>query len=381
MAMHREDNFPCDICNRTFSCKSSRAEHRRSHSATAGDLPPLRFEEEEMDKLPLTPSQGEYRCGVCHQCFKDPQDNMMTHRKKCQVKITMSGVDSGALQQNLPGKESEGQRQPQEEGGNWGVMSLPSVLPRRVTCECGAGFTSPKLLLEHLQKHAQESYTCPTCGETVASWADYEVHLQIHMHPHNHLYKGMQPQRSQPLLLRFQQPSPAKSVPQPPLKQPHPTQPRLKQPHPTPFPNAAKRQLRIVCMRCNNTFSNRCNLRKHITLNRCKGGRIAGPPKSSHCSRCNTHFPSIISLVFHQRSGNCKLAVKPVRCNICLRWFGTDDALQKHLATHKQSQTVHCDICQGTYSSLKSLKNHRRKVHRIMAEHNAVTLAVSKQGN
>lgn len=73
MAMHREDNFPCDICNRTFSCKSSRAEHRRSHSATAGDLPPLRFEEEEMDKLPLTPSQGEYRCGVCHQCFKDPQ--------------------------------------------------------------------------------------------------------------------------------------------------------------------------------------------------------------------------------------------------------------------------------------------------------------------
>ena len=75
MAMHREDNFPCDICSCTFSCKSSRAEHRKSHSAAAGDLPPLTFEEEEMDNLPLAQltSQPKYRCGVCHECFKDPK--------------------------------------------------------------------------------------------------------------------------------------------------------------------------------------------------------------------------------------------------------------------------------------------------------------------
>ncbi|CAL8339173.1 zinc finger protein 1035 [Gadus morhua] len=75
MAMHREDNFPCDICNRTFSCKSSRAEHRKSHSVASGDLPPLIFEE-EVDNLTLAPftSQQNYRCGVCHQCFEDPKE-------------------------------------------------------------------------------------------------------------------------------------------------------------------------------------------------------------------------------------------------------------------------------------------------------------------
>ncbi|KAG7277196.1 hypothetical protein CRUP_021736 [Coryphaenoides rupestris] len=332
------------------------------------------------------------------------KDNMVTHRKKCQVKRAMSGLDGITQQHSVPGgttKEPEMQRQqqPQDNRSNWGVMSLPSVLPRRVTCECGACFTSPKLLLDHLQKHAQESYTCPTCGETVASWADYEVHLQIHMHPHNQLYKGLQPQRSQPLLLRFQQPSSPLKQPHSQLKQPHPTltqpHPTLTQPHPTltqphstlTQPHPGKKQ-RIVCTRCNNTFSNRCNLRKHLSLNRCKGGRVTLPPKAGHCSRCNTHFPSIISLVFHQRSGACKLAVKPVRCNVCLRWFGTEDGLQKHLLTHKRPQThkppqtFPCDICQGMYSSLESLKNHRRKVHRIMAGgKDAVALAVPKQEN
>ncbi|KAK0152773.1 Zinc finger and SCAN domain-containing protein 2 [Merluccius polli] len=367
--------YPCNKCQKTYSRPSTLRRHLRLCGFRPHGIVMAQHQNSKVNNILGDISQFAskvkpvFNCVFCGKSF-NRKDNMVTHRKKCQVKRAMPGMDSAALQQNLPGKESEGQRQqPQDESANWGVMSLPSVLPRRVTCECGAGFTSPKLLLEHLQKHAQESYTCPTCGETVASWADYEVHLQIHMHPHNHLYKGLQPQRSQPLLLRFQQPVPSKSVPQSPPKQ---------QPPPTQLPNPLKKQQRIVCMRCNNTFSNRCNLRKHISLNRCKGGRVTVPPKGSHCSRCNTHFPSIISLVFHQRSGACKLAVKPVRCNICLRWFGTEDGLQKHVLTHnKQSQTFHCDVCQGTYSSLKSLKNHRRKIHRIMAGGgpDAVTLA------
>uniref|UniRef100_A0A8B9JT93 C2H2-type domain-containing protein n=1 Tax=Astyanax mexicanus TaxID=7994 RepID=A0A8B9JT93_ASTMX len=30
MLTHRDENFPCDLCDKTFSCKSSRAEHRKS---------------------------------------------------------------------------------------------------------------------------------------------------------------------------------------------------------------------------------------------------------------------------------------------------------------------------------------------------------------
>ncbi|KAM4601208.1 uncharacterized protein ACJ7VT_021005 [Polymixia lowei] len=357
--------YPCNRCQKTYSRSSTLRRHLRlcgfrphGFGATPQSCSKLKH---ILGAVPpyANKIRPMFDCFFCGRTF-NRKDNMVAHHKRCQLKRTMSGTDSGTLQQSFSGSASEGQTQ-QDDGGNWGIMSLPSVLPRRVTCECGAGFTSPRLLLEHLQKHAQESYTCPTCGETVSSWADYEVHLQIHMHPNHQLYKGLQPQRSQPLLLRFQQ--------QPPKQQPSQSshQVPVKQPCAVQLSNPKKKQQRIACTRCNNTFSTRCSLRRHISLNRCKGGRITSPPKTNHCSRCNSDFPNTISLLFHQRSGVCKPAIKPVRCPVCVRWFGTVDGLQKHLLTHRQSESYHCDVCQGTYPNLKSLKNHRRRVHRIMA--------------
>ncbi|XP_071326749.1 zinc finger protein 616 [Trachinotus anak] len=356
--------YPCNRCQKTYS----RASTLRRHLRLCG------FRPRSLGTVTQSGSQGAlslnansvkpmFACFVCGKTF-NRKDNMMVHSKKCQLQRTMADADKGTGQQSLSGNAADCQTQ-EDDGGNWGIMSLPSVLPRRVTCECGVGFTSPRLLLEHLQKHAQESYTCPTCGETVSSWADYEVHLQIHMHPHHQLLKGLQPQRSQPLLLRFQQQpaqqQPPQSVHQPPQKQPHSEQ----------LPNPTKKQQRIVCTRCGNTFATRCSLRRHISWNRCKGGRLTNLPtnalKTYHCSRCNSDFPNTISLTFHQRSGACKPAIKPVRCPVCLRWFSTVDGLQKHLLTHKQSESYRCDVCQGTYPNLKSLKNHRRRIHRIMA--------------
>lgn len=353
--------YPCNRCQKTYS----RASTLRRHLRLCGFRPrgPGTVGSQGATPLNANTMKPMFACFVCGKTF-NRKDNMMVHRKKCQLQRTMTDVDRGTMQQSVSGSATDCQTQ-EDDGSNWGIMSLPSVLPRRVTCECGVGFTSPRLLLEHLQKHAQESYTCPTCGETVNSWADYEVHLQIHMHPHHQLLKGIQPQRSQPLLLRFQQQRPqqqsSQSVHQPPQKQPHPEQ----------LPNPTKKQQRIVCTRCGNTFATRCSLRRHISWNRCKGGRAinppTNPPKTYHCSHCNSDFPNTISLIFHQRSGACKPAIKPVRCPVCLRWFGTVDGLQKHLLTHKQSESYRCDVCQGTYPNLKSLKNHRRRIHRIMA--------------
>ncbi|XP_049902854.1 uncharacterized protein im:7147486 [Epinephelus moara] len=358
--------YPCNRCQKTYSRPSTLRRHLRLCGFRPRGLGTVAQSGGQGASL-LTANNIKpmFACFVCGKTF-NRKDNMMVHRKKCQLQRTMTDggqVERGTVQQSMSGNATDSQTK-EDDGGNWGIMSLPSVLPRRVTCECGVGFTSPRLLLEHLQKHAQESYTCPTCGETVSSWADYEVHLQIHMHPHHQLLKGLQPQRSQPLLLRFQQ--------QPPPQQPPPPvhQPPQKQPRTEPPPNPAKKQQRIVCSRCGNTFSTRCSLRRHISWNRCKGVRAtnpANPPKTYHCSHCNSDFPNTISLMFHQRSGACKPAIKPVRCPVCLRWFGTMDGLQKHLLTHKQSESYRCDVCQGTYPNLKSLKNHRRRIHRIMA--------------
>ncbi|XP_059194447.1 uncharacterized protein im:7147486 [Centropristis striata] len=361
--------YPCNRCQKTYSRPST----LRRHLRLCGFRPRVSGGAAQtggQGAMPLTANNVKpmFACFVCGRNF-NRKDNMMVHRKKCQLQRTLNDggqVDRGAVQQSLPGNAADG-KTIEDDGGNWGIMSLPSVLPRRVTCECGVGFTSPRLLLEHLQKHAQESYTCPTCGETVNSWADYEIHLQIHMHPHHQLLKGLQPQRSQPLLLRFQQ-QPPQQQPQQPPQSVHP--PPQKQPRTEQLQTSTKKQ-RIVCTRCGNTFSTRCSLRRHLSWNRCKGVRAANPanpPKTYHCSHCNSDFPNTISLMFHQRSGACKPAIKPVRCPVCLRWFGTMDGLQKHLLTHKQScESYRCDVCQGTYPNLKSLKNHRRRIHRIMA--------------
>ncbi|XP_026149228.1 zinc finger protein 226 [Mastacembelus armatus] len=360
--------YPCNRCQKTYS----RADTLRRHLRLCGFRPRVLGTVAQSGSQGASPLNANnmkpvFACFVCGKTF-NRKDNMMVHRKKCQLQRSVVDVNRGTVQQSLSGNSTESQSQ-EDEGGNWGIMSLPSVLPRRVTCECGVGFTSPRLLLEHLQKHAQESYTCPTCGETVSSWADYEVHLQIHMHPHHQLLKVLQPQRSQPLLLRFQQPPQQKPVQQKPSQSVH--QPLQKQPCPDQLPNAPKKQQRAVCTRCGNTFATRCSLRKHISWNRCKGGRVTNPPtnppKTFHCSHCNTDFTNTISLIFHQRSGACKPAIKPVRCPVCLRWFGTMSGLQKHLLSHKQSESYRCDVCQGTYPNLKSLKNHRRRIHRILA--------------
>lgn len=359
--------FPCNRCQKTYSRPSTLNRHLR----LCGFVP----------NAPVTDSFGAstlsasamkpmFPCSVCGRSF-NRKDNMMTHKKRCQLRHSNNGANTGLALASVTSSGMDSQT-PQDDSSAWGIMSLPSVLPRRVTCECGVGFTSPRLLLEHLQKHAQESYTCPTCGETVNSWADYEVHLQIHMHPHNQLLNILQPQKSQPLLICLQQQQ----------QQPRPqqqTSPTLSKAPQNPsvslekLTSPARKQQRITCMRCNSAFAAHSSLRRHLALNRCRGARPTNPPtnlpKTHRCSHCNCTFHNTIGLLFHQRSGTCKpAAIKPVRCPSCPRWFGTVDGLQKHLLTHKKKaeSSHHCDICQGTYPSLKSLKIHRRRIHRIL---------------
>ncbi|XP_019741727.1 zinc finger protein 1035 isoform X3 [Hippocampus comes] len=349
--------YPCPRCQKTYSRPSTLARHLRLCGFRPRGAAPVSHSANYGGGVQNSITKQMFPCSVCGRNF-NRKDNMMVHKRRCQLQ---RAATREPLQQHLP---AGAKGSPDNDANNWGIMSLPSVLPRRVTCECGFGFTSPRLLLEHLQKHAQESYTCPTCGETVNSWADYEVHLQIHMHPHHQLRKGLQAQRSQPLVLRIQQQPPQQpQQPQPPpplpVRQPSPKEP-------VPERSNVNKKQRVICTRCGNTFATRCSLRRHLSWDRCKGGRPQNTPKSYRCSRCSSEFPNMVSLLFHQRSGACKPPIKPVRCPVCLRWFGTVDGLQKHLLTHKQSETHRCDICQCSYPSLKSLKTHRKRVHNVM---------------
>ncbi|XP_048880215.1 uncharacterized protein LOC125748293 [Brienomyrus brachyistius] len=193
-------------------------------------------------------------------------------------------------------------------GDSWGIMSLPPVLPRKVTCECGSVFTSSRQLFEHLQMHAQESYICPTCGKNLHSWMSYEAHLHTHK--------------------------------------------------------------RSVCPKCQQSFSQHSSLVRHLNKNRCKADGIMG--NKFLCPSCGVEFLTCSRLKLHMHYCASTPSSKPVVCPVCTHSFSSNKELQKHLITHSHTQAFRCHICQRSYPSLKSLKNHKRKVHRLMFTKNSV---------
>ena len=82
MITHRDENFPCALCDETFSCKVSRAEHRKIHTEEQEEeLPPLIPPAKQTSPPHRTsdsPSlnnaqQYKYRCGICQVRFQDPE--------------------------------------------------------------------------------------------------------------------------------------------------------------------------------------------------------------------------------------------------------------------------------------------------------------------
>uniref|UniRef100_A0AAV2MDR3 C2H2-type domain-containing protein n=1 Tax=Knipowitschia caucasica TaxID=637954 RepID=A0AAV2MDR3_KNICA len=195
--------YICD-CGEEFSDFSVMMEHKRSHVSeeqetqklhndevnTLSDSTVAPTEKDDGEKAPaaaVAAANANAAVGTS-ACELPPSKNTGENADKKESAVQVEGNSSqsvGVGTKSIKVEDTSDQEYENE---------------LRVTCECGMGFTSPKLLLEHLQKHAQESYTCPTCGVTVNSWADYEIHLQLHMHPQHH-------KRPQPLLLRIKQPT------------------------------------------------------------------------------------------------------------------------------------------------------------------------------
>uniref|UniRef100_A0A8C2HEF5 C2H2-type domain-containing protein n=1 Tax=Cyprinus carpio TaxID=7962 RepID=A0A8C2HEF5_CYPCA len=390
--------FVCNGCQRSYSRLFTLKEHLRMCEAR----------ELKLQNFTSSNTAGPIKRFPCPQCgkFFSRKDNMNSHRKKCHATNTNSAVSNRTVefktpvaQENLfvlsPSTENQAVRQEStpntSSNRNWGIMSLPSVLPRRVTCECGASFTCPRLLFEHLQQHAQESYICPHCGENLQSWMDFEAHQQLH----NQSQSSTSEQRASQ-----QQPHSSSQV----LPSHAPTRPQLSsgfsehnikaQPpallapqhlNQRPFPET------LTCHKCKKNFSLRSSLSRHIRL-RCTGD-TAGQKKHT-CSRCGTTFQSPLMLKVHIQSNTCKPAFKPIRCPVCVRWFSCLDVkyrlffpqtnkgfwrmhcincgqgfrfvglYNKHLQKHPELNAHACPFCPHTFSNAQKLRNHQQEWHR-----------------
>lgn len=306
-----------------------------------------------------------FPCPHCGSSFTR-KDNMNMHRKRCQsMRGTNTLAGNGMLdKQSQPAQESifvlppVSKSQVRQEGssnvgsGNWGIMSLPSVLPRKVTCECGASFTCPRLLFEHLQMHALESYICSHCGENLQSWADFEAHQQLHLQTSRPKVEDKGSQQQSHVQPQLQQELNIQSSVQYPRKVSQDLfKPRLnRRPFTGPY----------VCHRCKKIFRLRKSLLRHLTRS-CKGDFTAENKHS--CSRCGMTFQNSLAQDVHMRGNTCTPAFKPLRCPVCVRWFSSLEGLKRHLLSHSKEESLTCQICGCKCSGHAALEEHKRSVH------------------
>ena len=118
-----------------------------------------------------------------------------------------------------------------------------------------------------------------------------------------------------------------------------------------------------------------------------KGSAHHCEPEMYVCSLCNRSFSTQGSLKRHRESVHRQSA--GFSCQVCQQQFYRKDVLQRHLRTHqsaalrgdspgcpthstvglpppakKHGETSACDVCAKTFASQKTLKRHRKTVHR-----------------
>lgn len=370
--------YVCIECQRSYSRQFTLKEHLKVCEA--------RILKEQTIENKIADLPGPIKKFPCPQCgkFFSRKDNMNMHQKKCHGKTAVPAVVSTrtepktpVAQENLfvlsPSTENKAVQQetPQNTSSsrNWGIMSLPSVLPRKVTCECGASFTCPRLLFEHLQQHAQESYICPHCGESLQSWMDFEAHQQLHKQSQSSNEQRGPQQRPHTFSQALPLHAPTRP-PQSPGFSEHKPPALLPPKHLNNGPDTAP----LTCPRCKKNFSQRSSLARHIRL-RCTGDPTT--QKKHPCTRCGATFLNPLNLKIHVQSNTCKPAFKPIRCPVCVRWFSCLDGLKRHLVSH--SRQAVCQICDQNCPNLQALEEHKRKVHglnnRLRPEENAPNLS------
>lgn len=360
--MHASDDgirrFSCNRCQKSYSRRFTLNQHLRI-CRTRKLTEPNSYGNVSANILGV---KKRFPCPHCSSSFSR-KDNMNMHRRRCQ---SMRGTNPGTLvkqnqaaQENVfvlpPVSNSQARQESSSSStsgsGSWGIMSLPSVLPRKVTCDCGACFTCPRLLFEHLQMHALESYICSRCGENFQSWADFEAHQQLHLETSRSKIEetGAQQQLQE----------------QPQLQQEPNIQPvveNLKK----DSQNQLKSRLNpwrltgpYVCHRCKKLFRLRKSLLRHLTQS-CKG-ESASENKHS-CSRCGMTFENALAQEVHMRRNTCTPAFKPLCCPVCVRWFSSLEGLKRHLLLHSK-ESLTCQICGCKCSSHAALEEHKLSVH------------------
>ncbi|XP_076016837.1 zinc finger protein 1035 [Genypterus blacodes] len=186
MSTHREETFPCDICDRIFSSKSSRAEHRKMHSKAGGRVlslvPPQKQEKSTSPSGSSSVStELKYRCGICSSRFNDPEE-LSEHGCLAAKERSYSCLD--CKKHFLHASHLK-----KHQATHHCIPSHSGTYPCN---QCSTSFSSHQHFLNHLKKHdnADGNFTnsekhsrvfkCPVCHQNFAKTTDLMRHFPVH---------------------------------------------------------------------------------------------------------------------------------------------------------------------------------------------------------
>ncbi|KAK2903063.1 hypothetical protein Q8A67_007776 [Cirrhinus molitorella] len=401
MITHRDENFPCDLCDEIFSCKTSRAEHRKMHTEQEEELPPLipPKQPQTIQATPATSSNAEqykYRCGICQIRFPDPEQlsehgcNPAKERPYSCPECNKHFLHGSHLKKHQLSHQLSG--------------------PRSYQCNhCSMTFTHHHLFLTHLRSHGNEKtskdtnfptsekiiriepvkrdkiYQCPICPESFYQALDLANHLSVHSHmcsvctmtfptkkdldEHEqcHLTAATQYECTEcgdsflgsdafrkhhcsNRNLTF--PEKHRSEPSASFskKQSSGTQARDEEEEEVDVGEDF-----IICPICKRRFSSNSSLMEHHKKHH-------EDPRPFKCLVCKKGFTKKRYLTQHQQIHS----ERPYQCDVCSESFKTETSLVTHRKMHDANRQHQCPICSRTYLTANDLAKHKRKQH---AEH------------
>lgn len=398
MSTHREENFPCDICNRVFLSKSSRAEHRKSHSKS-GDRHPSLTSREGHKSSSLSESSSvflkelKYRCGVCSERFKDPEElsehGCMAAKER---PYSCSACDKHFLHASHLKKHR--------------ITHQLSCSSSEYPCnQCNSSFSSSQHFLSHLKSHVDTTaemnhntegkdggpshgFICPVCHQCFATATELICHFPTHPdstfeckickmtlpsgskleHDRRHLTSATEyecTECGQSFLGSdaFRQHRCSRQEHAVMLTEY--TNPSAKTSTPTYHQTAGEEEEIDVtgedfyyCPVCSMQFSSKSSLLEHQNKQHAN-------EKPFKCELCGKTFAVRRYLREHERRHRLKSAAQSakneLRCTQCHAEFTSTHNLSLHMRMHAEKEVgeYRCDMCYKSFSQWSLLKQHQ----------------------
>ncbi|XP_077432903.1 zinc finger protein 1035 [Vanacampus margaritifer] len=410
MSTHREENFPCDICNQVFPSKSSRAEHRKEHTVSSERPTPLPEKSSSLTESYPTNMNLRYRCGLCNERFKDPEE-LSAHGCKVSKErpYSCSDCDKHFLHSSHLKLHRATHRESTADSGyscnrcNASHSSLEHFLGHLKTHEnevtstennadngfrcpiCSQWFTQATQLVSHFPVHSLSTLKCKQCKITFASENDLEKHKRryhapvsgfeckgcdkrfvgseaFHQHSCSHKQQKMVTARKSGAGTKRQNAVDEEKI--------DVTGEELYNCNACSMPFSSKSILlehlnkvhlnekQFKCKQCSKSFPFRHLLQQHELKMHTKPAQPASQTKLK-CRQCASEFDTAQDLSLHMRM-HAERQVGQHRCDMCYKSFSHSAQLLRHQESHVGQIVYECTECDKAFAFPHLLEEHRQ---------------------